>query len=234
MRPLLVACLALCVIATAATSQELRDTIQVTIESPLASVTIAPVQMPLHRGDTIQFTASVVDADGVPAAASLTWATSDSTRLRIDPITGIAVALLTDNQYRQQQGLSPQDTVPTLEVYVLAEPVVSSVWGWFRPDEGPEAIRLSEPGPLDRRVAWSVGDEPTVDIGGEIRWCLYALDSRQRVVYQELGEPGGFCPSIFPPAPGPTIDRQAYADRPVLESFRPRRYRRGLVRMAAG
>jgi hypothetical protein len=214
-----------------AAGQVLTDTLYITITSPAVTVEVQELAAPLQRGDTVQFVAVVTDADGHPADAVLTWESSDSTRLMMfDKENGRGVALRTDAEVQAGQPGAP---VP-LYIWVLAEPVAYSAMGWFRPDEGPGSIKISDigrPGREGRAVAFA--EPPTVDgIGRSIQFCYYLLDGQQRLVAQSLGEVGSFCPSVFAPPPAGFSEPTRLARGPVPHVSPIRR--RASMRVVAG
>jgi hypothetical protein len=73
--------------------QTVTDTVMVTVEGDLAGVGITTFEQTFRIGDTVQFVAEAYDSEGDPVSAVFTWASADTTAVRIDAATGLAVGV---------------------------------------------------------------------------------------------------------------------------------------------
>ena len=80
-------------------AQVVADTLRVTIEGDLAGVSFTVFSVTLTVGDTVQYVAQAYDEDGDPITTGVvyTYASSDTTLLRILPASGWALALQKGN-----------------------------------------------------------------------------------------------------------------------------------------
>lgn len=102
---------------------QVADTIQVTIQGDLAEVVLtSELVTPPRIGDTIIFQAQAVDSEGDPVAVVFTWASEDSTALRIETM-----------ENGQARGIAIRKA--TVRVWVMAEPVEDMLLASFRDGE---------------------------------------------------------------------------------------------------
>ena len=101
-------------------SAQVTDTISITIVGNVTSVTISGEYVtPFRVGDSVVFRANVVDEDGDPLAALLTYFTEDSTALRLEELPdGEALGIALKKA--------------TVRVWVVAEPITEMRLASFR------------------------------------------------------------------------------------------------------
>ena len=178
------------------------DTVWVTVEGRLTESIITQIDTTLAPGDTIEFVAIGLDQDGDEVSIVNTWASSDSTVVRIDQVTGIAVGL--------RKG--------RVAISVLSEQVSALHLAWFRDGE----LNFTDPAVTYLQVLVdSPGDSAWVDLpdhtegGGwamdktwvanpdpTTQYCAYLVGPTQKLVAQAPGPPTcliAFAPPRFPP-----------------------------------
>jgi hypothetical protein len=143
-------------------AQEVTDTVFFTVQGDLAEVQIVEtvITLPVVIGDTIPLVAEAFDSEGDPVSFVATWATSDTTALRIiqnqDGTTGAIGIVLRKGSFW---------------VAVRAERITEIRLATFR----------------NGVLNWSGRD--TASVGGEIQYCAYVLNGYQELVAESPGPP---------------------------------------------
>ena len=167
--------------------QEVTDTLQITIEGDLAGVAFQSFEVELRIGDTVTYVAQAVDSEGDPVTSGVvyTYASSDTTLLVIDAITGFATALRKGN----------------MEVIVRAEYGGLETWtasfrdgdlNWTGHDKVP--LHLWEPSLGDStwyaaEDRWVYDQTPVPNPDPTLQFCLYIVDARGYLVGQSVPPP---------------------------------------------
>lgn len=151
------------------TSAQVTDTLTITIEGELAFAEII-YDGTARVGDTIQFVGAAYDVDGDAVTATFSWAVSDTTKMTIDPATGVAVV--------RAKG--------TVSVYLMAEAVDRFVLGAFRPEDGPAAITFPDD------LQWGLFE------GESLQLCGYLLNPEGYLLAHNNGNEISPCPQVFP------------------------------------
>lgn len=169
-------------------SAQVADTVFVSVFGDLNSVTFTTFEVNLNIGDTVQYVAQAFDSEGDPVAATYRYASSDTTVVKIDAYTGVAVGL--------KKGTN-------IAITVMAE-AGSLFMASFRPPDslnwtGYDTISCSEP---------DCSDAPT------LQYCAYLVNDAGFLVGESPGPPT--CPIVWPWAPNTTDPVFASIPRPRL------------------
>jgi hypothetical protein len=155
------------------------DTVFVPVVGTLTSVTITEYPASMRAGDTVQFVAVAIDEEGDSYPAVYTWASSDSTVIRIDAETGLAV------------GLRKSDPGTPVAITVRAEGVVTAHLASFRP---PDSLNWSGHDTLVMERDAAGNPLPVT-----LQYCAWFIDAEGYVVAESPGFPT--CPRVFPHRP---------------------------------
>ena len=169
-----------------ADAQEIADTIRIEIVGNVTSVVItANYVTPVRVGDTVLFMADVVDEDGDPISALLTYFTEDSTALRLED--------LPDGQAR---GIALKKA--SVRVWVVAEPFTELRVASFRP---PDSLNWSGADTIFARMD-STGAVLPGQPEAVLQMCAYLTRGGTILVAESPGPP--LCPTVFLPATLPS------------------------------
>ena len=158
---------------------QVTDTILITIEGNVAGVILTGEYVtPLRVGDTVIFKANVVDEEGLPINALISFFTEDSTILRLETITDPTLGV----NEGMARGIALKKA--TVRVWAIAEPITEMRLATFR----------------DGVLNWS--GEDSILVGESIQYCAW-LTRGNRLVAESPGPPT--CPSVFvaDPLPAP-------------------------------
>ncbi|HUT57648.1 MAG TPA: hypothetical protein VNA25_07330 [Phycisphaerae bacterium] len=177
-------------------AQNVSDTITITIVGNVSGVILTGEYLtPFRVGDTAIFRAEVVDEDGAPINALISFFTEDATALSLEVITDPTVPA----NIGQARGIALKKA--TVRVWVVAEPITEMRLATFR----------------DGNLNWSGFD--SVAVGGSLQYCAY-LTRGTVLVVEDPGPPA--CPTVFLPATLPAEYRalSRMASRSVSRSER--------------
>jgi hypothetical protein len=209
-------------LVTPAWGQVVSDTIFISVEgTPTAALLTAEFDTPFYVGDTATFMVEVMDEAGQPITALISFFSTDTTMLRIEPVA-------TDGGAPSSVGMAVgialrRDTVP-VGVWAVAEPLGELRVATYRGDRLESTIETgtweSAPGDStwwEPESRWVQGYQFVPNPDPTLQACAYLLNPAGDLIAQE---PEG-CPMAFPPAllPNP-LTHLARRDLTRREFFR--------------
>lgn len=177
-------------------AQVVSDTIVIDIlGNPTEVLLTAEYVTPARVGDSVIFRANVVDEDGDPTPALVTFVSEDSTALIFESVTPSGMA----DSYHEALGIALRKA--TVKVWVIVEPIDEVLVASFR--DG---------------VLGPWGGPDSIAVGESLPYCAYALHMGNFVAKQIADPP---CPDVFqrnePPAgPYRALSRVVQRELPLL------------------